>query len=112
MACGDPARHDRKATHDMSDDKTHFASVIEEHLALKRRNAQLEQDMPLEEFIPADPFENHALFKTEEDARQEEEETGEHPAVRLDWEDEATLGGAEETSWSETTASGEFDWES
>ena len=95
----------------MSDDQTLFASIIEEHLALKRRNAQLEQDMPLEEFIPADPFDNHALFKTETDARQEEEETGEHPAVRLDWQSEPTADAAEDTGWSDTQASGEFDWE-
>ena len=64
----------------MAEDQTLFASVIEQHLALKRRNAELEPDMPLEEFIPADPFDNHALFKTEADAQSEEEETGEHPA--------------------------------
>lgn len=52
----------------MSDDQTLFASIIEEHLALKRKNSNLEQDMPLEEFIPADPFDNHALFKTEDSA--------------------------------------------
>jgi hypothetical protein len=96
----------------MSDDQTLFASVIEEHLALKRRNAALEQDMPLQEYIPADPFDNHALFKKEDEARQEEQETGEHPAVRLDWDAEETAAGGEETGWSDTQASGEFDWES
>ncbi len=93
----------------MSEDQTLFASIIEDHLALKRKNAQLEQDMPLQEFIPADPFDNHALFKTEDDARLEEEETGEHPAVRLDWT-EAPADATVETGWSEA-ASGEFDWE-
>jgi len=95
----------------MSDDQTLFASIIEEHLALKRKNSNLEQDMPLEEFIPADPFDNHALFKTEDSARIEEEETGEHPAVRLDWETNTTSDATEETGWSDTQASGEFDWE-
>ena len=33
----------------------------------------------------ADPFDNHALFKTEADARREEEETGEYPAISLEW---------------------------
>lgn len=89
--------------------RTLFASVIEEHLALKRKNAQLEQEMPLEGYIPADPFENHALFKTEESARLEEEETGEHPAIRLDWSEEPSAG--QETGWSDTQVSSEFDWQ-
>ena len=59
--------------------KSLFASVIEDHLALKRKNAALEMSMPLDRFIPADPFDNHSLFKSEYDARLEEEETGEHP---------------------------------
>ena len=97
----------------MSDDQTLFASIIEEHLALKRKNSNLEQDMPLEEFIPADPFDNHALFKTEADAQSEEEETGEHPAVRLEWDEDPLVDPTlEATGWAETTASGEFDWES
>ena len=61
-----------------------FASVIEDHLALKRRNGHLDDQMPIDEFVVDDPFENHPLFKTEDDARREEEETGEHPAVTLD----------------------------
>ena len=61
-----------------------FASVIEEHLELKRRNARLGWDLPLDEFVGDDPFDNHPLFKTEEAARREEEETGEHPAVALE----------------------------
>ncbi len=95
----------------MSESQTLFASVIEAHLALKRQNAQLEQNMPLEEFIPSDPFDNHALFKTEDSARLEEEETGEHPAVRLDWDADETVQATEDTGWSDTQASGEFDWE-
>ena len=58
-----------------------FASAIEHHLELKRRNQHLDDDLPLEEFRDDDPFDNHPLFKTEADARREEEETGEHPAV-------------------------------
>ena len=65
--------------------KSLFASVIEDHLALKRKNAALEMSMPLDRFIPADPFDNHSLFKSEYDARLEEEETGEHPAITLEW---------------------------
>ena len=49
-----------------------FASVIQEHLELRRRNAALEHEMPLERYMPDDPFENHPLFKTEEQARIED----------------------------------------
>ena len=47
-----------------------FAEVIQEHLELKRRNAALEPEMPLEKYKTDDPFENHPLFKTEEQARR------------------------------------------
>jgi hypothetical protein len=49
-----------------------FAQVIQDHLELKRRNAPLEHEMPLEKYMTDDPFENHPLFKTEEQARVEE----------------------------------------
>jgi hypothetical protein len=49
-----------------------FATVIQEHLELRRRNAALEHEMPLERYMPDDPFENHPLFKTEEQARVED----------------------------------------
>lgn len=49
-----------------------FATVIQEHLELKRRNAALEHEMPLQKYMPDDPFENHPLFKTEEQARVED----------------------------------------
>jgi len=58
-----------------------FAKVIEEHLELKRRNAQLERRLPLERYLNGDPFENHPLFKTEEQARIEETMDGEEPAI-------------------------------
>ncbi len=60
-----------------------FARVIQDHLELKRRNAELEQNMPLERYHAEDPFENHPLFKTEEQARIEETMDG-VPAVQLD----------------------------
>jgi hypothetical protein len=50
------------------DTPTLFTAVIEEHLELKRRNAELEPSMPLGHYQTADPFENHPLFKTEEQA--------------------------------------------
>jgi hypothetical protein len=49
-----------------------FANVIQEHLELKRRNSELEPEMPLQKYETEDPFENHPLFKTEEQARIEE----------------------------------------
>src|SRR5262245_19615819 len=55
-----------------TDTSSLFASVIQEHLELRRRNAVLEHEMPLERYMPDDPFENHPLFKTEEQARIED----------------------------------------
>jgi hypothetical protein len=55
-----------------SDTSSLFAEVIQEHLELRRRNAALEHEMPLERYMPDDPFENHPLFKTEEQARIED----------------------------------------
>jgi hypothetical protein len=49
-----------------------FADVIQDHLDLKRKNAELDDQMPLERYRIEDPFENHPLFKTEEQARIEE----------------------------------------
>jgi hypothetical protein len=49
-----------------------FSQVIQEHLELKRRNSALEHEMPLERYMTDDPFENHPLFKTEEQARIED----------------------------------------
>jgi hypothetical protein len=49
-----------------------FSQVIQDHLELKRRNAALEHEMPLERYMSDDPFENHPLFKTEEQARIED----------------------------------------
>jgi hypothetical protein len=66
-----------------------FAEVIQEHLELKRRNAALEHEMPLEKYMSDDPFENHPLFKTEEQARVEDTMDGMQSIVdeptSLDW---------------------------
>ena len=66
-----------------------FAQVIQEHLELKRRNAALEHEMPLGKYMHDDPFENHPLFKTEEQARIEDTMDGvtgiEAEETRLDW---------------------------
>jgi len=66
-----------------------FSQVIQEHLELKRRNAALEHEMPLQRYMSQDPFENHPLFKTEEQARLEDTMDGVKSIVdeptSLDW---------------------------
>jgi hypothetical protein len=49
-----------------------FSQVIQDHLELKRRNSALEHEMPIDRYMSDDPFENHPLFKTEEQARLED----------------------------------------
>ena len=58
-----------------------FSKIIEEHLELKRRNAELERDLLISRYAHDDPFQNHPLFKTEEQARLEETMDGTEPAV-------------------------------
>jgi hypothetical protein len=95
-----------------------FTQVIQEHLELKERNAKLEPTMPLGNYRTDDPFDNHPLFKTEEQARLEETMDGEEPAVvaeptALIWPGEETEehAGPDESSeeglW---TKSRDFDW--
>jgi hypothetical protein len=71
------------------DTPTMFAQVIQDHLELKRRNAALEHEMPLQRYLTDDPFENHPLFKTEEQARIEDTMDGvpgiEAEETHLDW---------------------------
>ncbi len=66
------------------DTTTLFSQVIQDHLELKEKNADLDQDLPLERYRTEDPFENHPLFKTEEQARLEETMGGEEPAVAIE----------------------------
>ena len=87
-----------------------FTQVIQDHLDLKQRNASLEPAMPLERYRAADPFDNHPLFKTEEQARIEETMDGEEsiPAEQL-----ATLAPQPEQPHDEDTLWGrsrDFDW--
>jgi hypothetical protein len=56
-----------------------FAQVIKDHLDLKERNSMLSTEMPLDRYKSDDPFENHPLFKTEEQARFEETMDGVEP---------------------------------
>src|SRR5919112_1315975 len=76
-----------------------FAQVIRDHLELKEKNSGLDRQMPIDRYRSDDPFDNHPLFKTEEQARLEETMEGiEAPevvtaAVTLGWpgEESATL---------------------
>jgi hypothetical protein len=96
-----------------------FANVIEEHLELKRRNAALDGEMPLDKYEVDDPFENHPLFKSEEQARIEETAGGTEPMspdeeLVLAWpvEEAETTERAqpepEDTIWGRQSR--EFDW--
>lgn len=72
-----------------------FAKVIQDHLELKERNSMLEETMPLGHYRTTDPFDNHPLFKTEEQARLEETMDGAEPvaveeATVLAWPGEDT----------------------
>jgi hypothetical protein len=93
-----------------------FAQVIQDHLELKERNADLEPQMPIGHYKADDPFDNHPLFKTEEQARLEETMDGEEPAVVehatvLAWPGEETAEHvrpeAEDSLWGRSR---DFDW--
>jgi hypothetical protein len=96
-----------------------FARVIQDHLELKRRNAELEDEMPIDGYRNDDPFDNHPLFKTEEQARLEETMDGDEPAISIEtamlaWpgeesvEDFATQTASEDSGlWSKSR---DFDW--
>ena len=60
---------------------TTFARVIEEHLELKRKNSTLDGDMQLDRYHIHDPFDNHPLFKSEEQARIEDTLDGSEPDI-------------------------------
>jgi hypothetical protein len=56
-----------------------FAQVIQEHLDLKQKNSRLDDTMPIGRYKDEDPFVNHPLFKSEEQARIEETMDGVEP---------------------------------
>ena len=56
-----------------------FAQVIKDHLDLKERNSMLDSKLPIDRYRNDDPFDNHPLFKTEEQARLEETMDGVEP---------------------------------
>jgi hypothetical protein len=88
-----------------------FAKVIQDHLELKERNSRLENKLPLGRYRSEDPFENHPLFKTEEQARLEETMDGEvtaHEVVEpLGWSADEDDEPAEDALWSRSR---DFDW--
>lgn len=93
-----------------------FSQVIQDHLELKRRNAELEPEMPINHYQVEDPFDNHPLFKSEQQARLEETMDGAEPAVvaqgePLRWPGEESIEQAategEESLWSRSR---DFDW--
>ncbi len=92
-----------------------FAQVIQDHLELKERNSRLEEKMPLGHYKTSDPFDNHPLFKTEEQARLEETMDGDEPAIAAEavaWPGEDTVGDVtvsndEDSLWGKSR---DFDW--
>jgi hypothetical protein len=89
-----------------------FAQVIQDHLDLKEKNSELESDLPIDKYKTQDPFENHPLFKTEEQAKIEETMDGEEQAVPpsppLAWPTETDEAEPkEEGLWSKSR---DFDW--
>ena len=93
-----------------------FARVIEEHLELKRKNTDLEREMPIESYRVDDPFQNHPLFKTEEQARIEDTLSGVEPELDpekvLAWPTDNGNGDEphqepEDTLWGRSR---DFDW--
>jgi hypothetical protein len=94
-----------------------FARVIQDHLELKERNSELDPVMPLDRYTTDDPFGNHPLFKSEEQARIEETLDGTEPAVALvspslPWPGEETAAdveanGLDDSLWGRSR---EFDW--
>ena len=86
-----------------------FADVIQDHLELKRKNAELDDQMPLTRYRIEDPFQNHPLFKTEEQARIEETMDGDE---RVTVEAQALAADSEDTAVEDGLwgRSRDFDW--
>lgn len=99
-----------------------FAQVIRDHLELKQRNSRLDGSMPIDRYRVDDPFENHPLFKTEEQARQEETMDGVQPVFSgvgssLPWPGEETAEHVapaprevEESGFWAVDRARDFDW--
>ena len=86
-----------------------FADVIQDHLELKRKNSELEGDMPIDGYRVEAPFVNPPLFKTEEQARIEDTLDG-HPGVAPEPQAvaaEAVAAPDEDGLWGRSR---DFDW--
>jgi hypothetical protein len=100
---------------------SYFAQVIKDHLALKERNSSLDGRMPIDRYKADDPFENHPLFKTEEQARLEETMDGQPAFVAVEslpWPGEETAENAVAPDIDDSESNGfwsvdrarDFDW--
>jgi hypothetical protein len=101
-----------------------FAQVIRDHLDLKEKNSDLDRQMPIDRYRSDDPFENHPLFKTEEQARLEETMDGIEPELvahstvtASPWPGEATVentaaptGEIEDSGFWKVDRARDFDW--
>ena len=97
-----------------------FAQVIKDHLELKERNSDLDRQMPIERYKSDDPFDNHPLFKTEEQARLEETMDGVAPdfvahsvEASIPWPGEETVEHAAPSDAEDSglwSRSRDFDW--
>jgi hypothetical protein len=101
-----------------------FAQVIRDHLDLKEKNSDLDRQMPIDRYRSDDPFENHPLFKTEEQARLEETMDGIEPdlvahstVTASPWPGEATVentaapaGEIEDSGFWKVDRARDFDW--
>ena len=102
------------AADESSDSISSLSKAIQEHLDLKQRNAGLDTTMPLDRYSLEDPFENHPLFKSEEQARLEETlesapTTESQPAAQWPGEksDEPEGPALDEGLWGRSR---DFDW--
>ena len=102
-----------------------FAQVIRDHLELKENNSDLDRRMPIDRYRSDDPFDNHPLFKTEEQARLEETMDGVEPdfvvahsaVANLPWPGEASAenasapaGEIEDSGFRKVDRARDFDW--
>ena len=102
-----------------------FAQVIRDHLDLKEKNSDLDRRMPIDRYRSDDPFDNHPLFKTEEQARLEETMDGVEPdfvvahsaVANLPWPGEASAenasapaGEIEDSGFWKVDRARDFDW--
>src|SRR6202035_4898053 len=89
---------------------SYFAQVIKDHLELKERNSALEH-MPIDRYKADDPFDNHPLFKTEQQGGLEEA-TGREPAFvahqSLPWHGDETAENAVATTDVDDSESNSF----